>query len=237
MPEKRGRLTARGFLIDYLLSIGIELVILFALMGFCSLFIYRGALIGAEELVGSEMSSPTLGRLIYMILSFVLAAGLCVAASLCAKKGKDVFAFWAGFASGIFLWQAAGEEAWHFAVGGIHFVQLESIAAFPVVILFAGLIIYGWRRRAFDWGVWITLISFACNWIGHYVTVGLYPFVQDLTGSRAWNVGAGCAGGGIMFILSILYLLTHAGTRKGRMFASVLTYIAIGITALSVIDG
>lgn len=234
---KENRLTKKGFFLDYLLSIVIELVLLFALMGFCSLFIYKGALIGETKQIGDEMSSPTSGRLIYFVLSFVLAAATCAAASVLAKKGKDVPAFWLGFASGIFLWQSVGEEAWHFAVGGINFVKLESIASLPVIILFAVLMVYAYRHRCFNWGLWITAVSFACNWIGHYITVGLYPFVEKLLPARTWNVWAGSAGGVIVFVLSIVYLVKHSGTRKGRMFASVLTFIAIGIVSLSLIDG
>lgn len=237
MFQKRAKMTVKEFLLDYLVSIVLQLVILFALMGFCALFIYRGALIGEQKLIGDEMSSPTVGRLIYMILSGVLAAALSVAASLFAKADKDVPAFWCGYAAGIFLWQTVGEEAWHFSVGGINFVQLESIAAFPVILLFIFMMIYGYRRRSFDWGIWCMLFSFACNWVGHYVTVGIYPFFEGLIESHTWNVTAGSIGGAVVFILSIVYLLFKGDTKKGRMFASMLTYIAIGITALSIIDG
>lgn len=237
MSLNKTTLTKNGFLIDYLLNIVLELIILFGLMGFCALFIYRGDLVGESKFIGDEMSSPTSGRLVFLILSFILALILCITASKFAKADKDIPAFWCGYASGIFLWQSLGEEAWHFSVGGINFVKLESVSSFPVVILFVALIIYAYRHRSFDWGIWCMIFSFACNWLGHYVTVGIYPFVEKLFDSHTWNVCAGSIGGGIMFIFSIYYLLTHADTRKGRMFASMLTYISIGITALSIIDG
>lgn len=230
-------MTKKEFLLDYLLSLVLELVILFGLMAFCALFIGKGALIGEPKLIGDEMSSPTAGRLVYLFLSFALFLALCITASRFAKAGKDVPAFWCGYASGILLWQSIGEEAWHFSVGGINFVKLESIAAFPVVLLFAALLLYAHRHRSFNWGIWCMIFSFACNWLGHYVTVGLYPFVENLFAPRTWNVWAGSIGGGLMFVFSIIYLITHAKTRKGRMFASMLTYISIGITALSIIDG
>lgn len=230
-------ISKKDFFRDYLLSIVLELVILFALMGFCSLFIYKGALVGEAKLIGAEMSSPTSGRLIYLFLSFVLALALCIAASKLARNGKETGAFWLGYISGILLWQAVGEEAWHFSVGGINFVQLESVASFPVVLLFLGFVLYCAQHRSLDWGLWITVISFACNWIGHYVTVGIYPFFSSLTDSHTWNVCAGSIGGCAVFLYSIFYLHHHADTKKGRMFASMLTYIAIGIVSLSIIDG
>lgn len=122
MPVTKTKMTKKEFFLDYLLTIVLELVVLFGLMAFCSLFIGRGALLGTPELVGDELSSPTLGRLVYMLLSFILAFVLTVLASSFAKKDRDVPAFWCGFAAGILLWQAVGEEAWHFTVGGIHFV-------------------------------------------------------------------------------------------------------------------
>lgn len=237
MSRKRINITKKGFFLDYLLSIVIELIILFGLMGFCALFIYRGDLIQETKLIGSETSSPTTGRLLYLFISLFTSVALCIVASLLARKEKDVPAFWCGYASGILLWQALGEEAWHFSVGGINFVQLESVSSFPVILAFIALIVYAYKKRSFDWGIWITIISFACNWLGHYVTVGVYPFFEKWVESRVWNVCAGSIGGGLVFILSIVYLLFHSETRKGRMFASLLTYISIGITALSIIDG
>lgn len=237
MSKKTGTVSRKDFFRDYLLSLVLELVILFALMMFCSLFIYKGKLVGECRLIGGEMSSPTTGRLLYFILSFILAFALWLASVRCAGLERDVPAFWLGYTAGILLWQAVGEEAWHFSVGGINFVQLESIASFPLVLLFVTLLVYGYRRRAFDWGSWITIVSFACNWLGHYVTVGIYPFVEQWIDSRSWNVGAGISGGGLVLLISIFYLRSHGTSRKGRMFASMLTYIAIGITALSIIDG
>lgn len=237
MPQKRIVLNRKEVLKDYLLSIVLELAVLGALMGFCALFIYRGRLLGEEQLVGSETASPTAGRLIYMFLSLIAGLGLGIAASGYAKADKDRAGFWCGFCAGILLWQAAGEEAWHFSVQGIHFVQLESIAAFPLVILFVLLLVYGYRRRAFDWGVWCLLVSFACNWLGHYVTIGIYPFFADLVESRRWNVCSGSFCGAVMLLASIRYLRRHGDSLKGRLFASLLTFIAIGIVSLSVIDG
>lgn len=237
MPHLSVKLNKREIATDYLLSILLELIGLAALMFFCALFIYKGSLIGEEQLVGNEMSSPTVGRLIYLFLSFFLGLALGVAAHRYEKKNKTRISFWCGFCSGIFLWQAVGEEAWHFSVNGIHFVQLESISAFPLVILFVLMIAYGYRFHSFDWGIWCTIISFACNWLGHYVTIGIYPFVAGLIESHGWNVYSGSICGGVMLAVSIRYLLRHGDTLKGRLFASLLTFIAIGIVSLSIIDG
>lgn len=231
------RMTKKEFLTDYLLSIVLEMAVLFGLIGFFAIFIDRGDIIQEVKTVGSEMSSPTAGRLFYFILSFVLSLAITVIASRLAQKGKDVPAFWCGFAAGILLWQSVGEASWHFQVDGTNFTVLENIMSFPLVLLFIGLLIYGHNHRCFDWGVWIMIVSFACNWLGHYVTIGIYPFLSGLTDSHTWNVLAGSIVGGILFILSILFLITHQDTKKGRMFASILTYIAMGVISFSIMDG
>lgn len=105
------------------------------------------------------------------------------------------------------------------------------------MLLFLALLVYGSRHRSFDWGVWILLGSFACNWLGHYVTLGIYPFVSGLIEAHTWNVAMGIAAGCLVFVLSLVYLLSHSSSRKGRMLAALLTFIALGIVSLSTLDG
>lgn len=230
-------MSKKDFFTDYILSIFLELAVLFGLIFFCAAFIDKGQFVCEQKMIGSEMCSPTLGRLIYLFLSFALAITFGALSSFFARKSNDLPSFWFAFSAGILLWQSVGEEAWHFSVGNINFVQLESIASFPLVILFIGLLIYGCKFKSFDFGIFCVLISFACNWLGHYITVGIYPFFERLTDAHTWNVLAGSIGGGIVFILSIIFLIKNSDSRRGRLLASVMTYISIGIAALSIIDG
>lgn len=229
--------TKKEIIHEYLIPLLIESIILFALMLFFMLFIDKGEMLGEVKLVGDEYSSPTLGRLCYFILSFVLFLITSHLASKSAKKGNDTMAFWYGFVSGILLWQSVGECSWHFAVSGTNFVPLESIASFPLAILFVLLIIYGQRHHSFDWGIWCMVASFACNWLGHYITIGLYPFVEGYFVSRTWNVMMSFIVGILCFAYSMWYLLRRVKTKRGRMLASLLTYIAIGIIALGIMEG
>lgn len=237
MLKKQKSINHKKLLTDYFLTILIELIILFSLIFVFYIFIHNGPLIGECEMVGDEQASPTMGRLLYMYISFVVALVLGIIASKCARINKDRVAFFCGFTSGILLWQAIGEAAWHFSVGGVHFVQLESIVSLPLVVMFVILLIYGYANKSFDWGAWCVLTSFACNWIGHYVTIGIYPFISNLIDAHNWNVCSGITCGSILFISSIWYLKRHSDTLKGRLFAALLTYIAIGVISLSMIDG
>lgn len=229
--------TKKEIIHDFLIPLILELVILFGLMFVFLFVVEKGSLLAEPVMVGDEMSSPTIGRLCFCIFGFIIFILLSYLASSSAKKNNDTAAFWYGFIAGTILWQSAGECAWHFSIGGLNFVPLESIASFPVTILFILLIIYGQKHHSFDWGIWCMIASFACNWLGHYITIGLYPFVQDLFAERIWNVMMSLIVGTLCFIYSMWYLLCRVKTKRGRMFASMLTYIAIGIIALGIMEG
>jgi len=222
---------------DYLLPLLFQYVILAALIALFMVCVKRGPLLEEAELVGDETSSPTVGRLAYGVLSLLASLGFTVVASKAAKTEHDVRAFWFGFPAGILLWQAIGEISWHFSVGGIHFVPLENVTSFPLAILFVLLLIYGKRHHSFDWGVWIMLLSFACNWFGHYITLGIYPFVEPYFTSRQWNVSISVAAGALFFLYSVLFLLFRARTTRGRMLASLMSYIAIAVIYFGFAEG
>ncbi len=222
---------------EYLIPLLLEYLIMGVLI-FCHRTIRNfGVLLAEPKLVGDEMSSPTMGRFVYAVVSFLLFAVFTKLGSNAAKKDKDLCSFWFGFTAGVLLWQSVGESFWHFAVGGINFVVLENITSFPLAVLFVMLMIYGKRHHSFDWGVWCMLLSFACNWIGHYITIGIYPFVEPYIASRPWNVWVSVIFGGLLTIYSFQFLLFRAKTTKGRMLASMMTYIALAIIFFGIAEG
>jgi len=222
---------------EYLFPLLLQYVILAVLIILFTTFVKRGPLIGEVKLVGSEMSSPTVGRLLYGLFALVAFMVFTFFASKAAKANNDIRSFWCGFTAGILLWQAIGEISWHFSVGGINFVPLENVTSFPLAILFVLLLIYGKRHHSFDWGVWIMLLSFACNWFGHYITIGIYPFVKDYFASRQWNVGMSLISGTLYFIFSVCFLLFRAKTTKGRMLASLMSYISLAVIYFGFAEG
>lgn len=226
----------KSILQDYGLPIILQIVVLAVLILVFYYFVSAGPLLQEPEMVGDEMSSPTMGRLVYMFISFFLALGLGIAAHISAKKKNDKRAFWCGFAAGVLLWQSVGEQAWHFSVADVHFVQLEGVQAFPIVILFAILLIYGYKNRSFDWGIWCVIASFACNWLSHYVLVGIYPFVENIIALHDWYVWTGSIFGLLVLSASIWYLIRNYDSLKARLFASMLTYVSIGIVMFSFIE-
>ena len=231
------RSTRRELLFEYFLPLLVEFLILgVAILSF-SLFVALGPMIEEPTLVGEAQTKPTLGRLVFGLAALVLWFVFTLVASKSAKKDKHFAPSLFGFVAGIFLWQFIGEISWHYSVGGVHFVPLENVTILPVACLFIMLLIYGKKHHSFDWGVWCMLISFAFNWMGHYVMEGTYPFVASMVDQHTWYVGASLVSGVFGLIGSILFLVFRARTRRGRLLASMLTYISVATIAFGILEG
>lgn len=231
------RITRRELLLEYLVPLLAEFLILAVCISFFYLFYDLGPMIEEPSLVGEALTKPTLGRLAFGIAALLLWFIFTLVASKSAKKERHYTSSFLGFAAGILLWQFVGEISWHYSVGGVHFVPLESVTTLPLAILFVLLLIYGKKHHSFDWGVWCMLLSFAFNWMGHYVMEGTYPFVESMVDQHTWYVCTALVFGLCGLILSIIFLLFRARTVRGRLLASMLTYISIAVIAFGVIEG
>lgn len=225
--------SVREYLVPFLLQYGILIVCLMLHTAFVS----KGPLLGAEVMVGDEMSSPTAGRLFFAVAAFITGIIFTSRASSEAGEGKTYVPFFFGMFAGTFFWQALGEDLWHFSVNGVHFVQLESVSVFPLVVVTVLFVIYAVRREILDWGVWCALLSFLCNWFGHYIMLGTYPFVAKYFETSVWNRGVAWISGIFLAILGVYLGIFSAKDRKGRMFAAIVTYIATGILAFGLMEG
>lgn len=222
---------------EYLLPLMLEYVVLLVCIRLHRLLIYRGPLLGEAILVGDELSAPTVGRLVFCILSFAAAVCLTALASRKAKLGEVTVPFVCGSFAGTFFWQSLGEDAWNFAIDGVNFVQLESVSVFPLVIVTILFLIYAARNHALDWGIWCTLSAFLVNWWGHYVTLGSYPFVSGWFEEGLWVRNVSVLSGVPLLLVSLYLSLCSAKDTKGRIFSAILTYAATGILAFGMIEG
>ena len=100
------------------------------------------------------MTKPTVGRPAFGIAALLIWFIFTFVASKSASKDKHYASSFFGFAAGILLWQFIGEISWHYSVGGVHFVPLESVTTFPLACLFIILLIYGKKYHSFEGGVW-----------------------------------------------------------------------------------
>ncbi len=231
------RSTRRELLWEYFLPLAAEFVILILCMIPFRLLKGLGPMLQEPSAVGAELTKPTACRLAFGVLAIILWFVFTCVASRAAKREKHYMSSFFGFAAGILLWQFIGEISWHYAVGDVHFVPFESVTTFPVACMFILLMVYGKRHHSFDWGVWCMLLSFAFNWMGHYVMEGTYPFFASFVDQHVWYVGASVVSGVCGFIFSIIFLLFRVKTRKGRILASMMTYISIGVLAFGLMEG
>ena len=230
------RSTGRELVMEYFLPLVSEFLILILCIIPFRIAKTLGPLLEEPALVGSELTKPTAGRLAYGILAIVLWFVFSYVASRAAGRDKDYASSFFGFTAGILLWQFIGEVSWHYSIGGIHFVPFESITTFPVACLFILLMIYGKKHHSFDWGIWCMLLSFAFNWMGHYVMEGTYPFVASNIDQHVWYLCTSVIAGVCGLVYSIIYLLFRAKTRRGRILASMITYISIGVLAYGLME-
>lgn len=231
------RSTRREIGLEYFLPLVVEFLILAVCMVFFSLFVKLGPMVQKPYMVGGSQTMPTVGRLVFGIAVLVLWFVFSFIASDAAKKDRHYTSSFCGFTAGILLWQFIGEVSWHYSIGGVHFVPFESVTTFPVACLFILLMVYGKKHHSFDWGIWCMLLSFAFNWMGHYVMEGTYPFVESVVDQHTWYVGASTISGTLGFVYSIVFLLFRAKTRRGRILASMMTYISLGVIAFGLMEG
>lgn len=181
-------------------------------------------------------SSPT--RLAFMCLAFVSAFLFGWLACKKGREGKALPAFWLGYTGGTLLWQSMGECAWHFSIVSDNYLMcfphIEGASALILVIVTSILLGYCYRRNAFDWGVWVFVLSFIGNWFGHFVLIGTYPLVCGLMEEDVWFKGAGLAIG-LITVLTALFLNFYAArTRQARLCCCLMLYFGMGIIVTGV---
>ena len=235
--SRKIRSTRKELALEYLVPLVVEMMILAVGLAAFSLFVGLGPMIQEPAMVGDSETMPTVGRLVFGILVLVLWFVFSCIASDAAKKDRHYASSFWGFAAGILLWQFIGEISWHFSIGGVHFVPFESVTTFPLACLFILLMVYGKKHHSFDWGIWCMLLSFAFNWMGHYVMEGTYPFVASVVDEHTWFVGSSMVSGVCGFVYSIVFLLFRVKTKRGRILASMITYISIGVIAFGLMEG
>ena len=225
----------RTILREGIYPLGGLLVITGILVAVFALFISSGASMRPvipPHVDDGEAVDPSPMRLLFLSLAFVSSLLFAVVACRKGRQGKLFPAFWFGYAGGTLLWQSVGECAWHFSIIGedylMCFPHLEGASALPLVIMATLLLLYCWRRNAFDWGIWVFILSFIGNWFGHFSLIGTYPLVHTLMEEDVWFKTAGLIFG-VLLIIASLHLVFHAArTRQARLCCCLLLYFGIG---------
>ena len=186
------------------------------------------------------VTKPTLGRLVYVIVSLIGFTVCACTASRCAKREKIYSAFYIGFTAGLFLWQALGEGAWHFGYteNGVYlnFIRLEATASLFLVPVFALFTAYLMKHSSLDFGVLCTLLSFLCDWFGHFILEGFYPFVSGFMTIDTFYRISGSVLGSAMSAAAVLLAARRYKDLKGRLLCSLLLYIGVSVIAFGFIE-
>jgi len=225
---------------EYIIPFLIMLAITGAGIAVFMFVIGLGNIIAPVNQVGEELTKPTLGRLVYVIVSLAATFLCAVCAAKCATKDKIFHAFYIGFTAGMLLWQSIGEGAWHFGYmvedNYINFFRIESSGSLFLVISFAALTAYMMKSRVMNFGVLCNVLSFISNWYGHFVSEGTYPYVAEFFSVSTWYAVSGLTVGIILTAAAILLPIFKFKDTRGHLLCSMLLYIGISIMAFGFIE-
>lgn len=183
---------------------------------------------------GEAVNDPNLVRFCYMLLTLPLTAGLLAL----SRRGRTESAkFWPALLAGITAWQGIGESSWHFGVPSgadfAFFPRIEGVQGTTMLILFlpVALSIVLDSRACFS--LRTGLLSFSCNWLGHWVLLG----IGGLTEAAGWLsvadwmplCGALLGGGGAALTAWRMYRVSP--DRKSLLLLSIVLYMALGVLA------
>ncbi|MDO4356649.1 MAG: hypothetical protein Q4E13_09090 [Clostridia bacterium] len=181
---------------------------------------------------GEAINDPNAVRFCYMLLTLPLTAGLLAL----SRRGRSESAkFWPALLAGITAWQGIGESSWHFGVpSGAEFVffpKIEGVQGTTALLLFlpAALYVVLSRRACFSMRTW--LLSFGCNWLGHWVLLG----AGGLIAATGWMslsdwlplCGALIGGGGAVLTAWRMYRVSPE--KQSLLLLSIVLYMALGV--------
>lgn len=230
----------KWFLKEYIIPFLIMLAITGAGIAIFMFTIGLGDTIAPVTTVGDEMSKPTVGRLCYVIFSLPAFVILAVLSERFARKERIFPAFYLGFTAGMLLWQGIGEGSWHFGyyVGEAYqnCFRIESPGSLYLVIIVALFTGYLMKNRLLGFGVLCTLLSFLCNWFGHFVSEGTYPLVASNLSVSSWYAISGLTVGTGIAVAAIILPIKKFTNTKGHLLSSMLLYIGISIISFGFIE-
>lgn len=188
----------------------------------------------ADRIVGGEViNDPNILRLIYMILCVPAVIGLLWWSSKVESKTKQ---FWISLVAGIVAWQCIGECSFHFGlyVNGTFefFPQIEGPQGLFLLVFISPVLFYANKKKAFPWFVQIFLLSFMCNWLGHFVIEGIapmWPTTLRYHNPAKWPKIVGILAGLHGSLMLLYKIIFKAKTKEERLVLSLLLYTFVGV--------
>lgn len=234
--ETKNKWVWKEFILPFLIMLGLTGIGIAVFMFTIGL----GSNIAPTSVICNETTKPTSGRMAYIIFSFAAFVVTAFLAEKFSKQEKIYPAFYTGFLSGMFLWQAVGEGSWHFGYqlgeSYLNFFRIESAGSLFLVITFALFTGYVMKNRLLGFGVLCTILSFLCNWYGHFVSEGTYPIVSGFMSVSTWYATIGLSAGIIISAAAIILACKKFTDTKGHLLCSMLLYIGISIVSFGFIE-
>ena len=235
--DKKEKWLMKEYIIPFLIMLAITGAGIVAFM----FTIGVGENIAPVNTVVDEMTKPTSGRLCYLIFAAIAFLVCAVLAEKFARKDRIYPAFYLGFTAGMILWQCVGEASWHFGYslegGYYNYFRIESPGALFLVLAFALFTGYLMKNGLLGFGVLCTLLSFLCNWFGHFVSEGTYPLAAEVFSVGTWYAVSGVVCGVILTAVAIILPIKVYKDTKGRLLCSMLLYIGISVFSFGFIEG
>ena len=225
---------------EYLLPFLILLVITGAGIALFMVVIGWGEPVAPVNQVMGLTTKPTLGRLVYIVAALIGFVVCFLIAGRCARRNKLYPAFYIGFTAGLLLWQAIGEGAWHFGYTEdgtyINFFRLEASDSFFLVVVFAFFTAYLIRYSAPDFGALCAILSFVCDWFGHFLMEGTYPLVSGFMTDSTWYSVVGFTVGIALSTTAVILPIRRYKDLKGHLLCSMMLYIGISVMAFGLME-
>lgn len=183
---------------------------------------------------GEAINDPNVVRFCYALLTIPLTAGLLALSRRCSGKTG---AFWLALLAGITAWQGLGESSWHFGVPSgsdfLFFPKIEGVQGTTFLVLFLpiALRVILNRRSAFSFRAFLT--SFTCNWLGHWLLLGIGGLTEALgiLPMETWLPICGWLLGGGGCLLALWQMSRRAPDQKSLLLLSIALYMSLGVLA------
>lgn len=228
--KSRAKLALKEGIIPFLIQFGILVTVILEFVCLIANDVFAD--IESVPLRTDLANDPNIMRLIYMFLAIPATA---VLVTFACKTSATVKSFWLALIGGIVAWQGIGECSWHFGLwlnGNFSFFpKIEGAQGTFILALALPIFVYLFFKGDMKWGIKIFLLSFFCNWVGHWVIAGIEPWFNSgkVITPKVWQIISGFVFGfgGTLFLLYRLFF--KAETKEQRLTISLLLYTTVGV--------
>ena len=183
--------------------------------------------------VAGEETNPTIGRLLWLVISGAGGITLALISSCMAGKKKHKnLVYLLGSLAGTLMWQALGECSWNYGfwVEGqfTNFPRMECAQGWFIFIPFTIFFFLEIKRNTVDFGLQVSFLALWANWYGHIMMIGTYPFAGVGMTEEVWYQIMAVVAGVPLLIFSIWLMFSEKTNWRYKHLSALLFYAAFG---------